>query len=72
MYANPCNQGLFCADAAAVPNCQGAQGCCSEFCDLNEANMCSGMGMGQECVPWFEEGMAPPGYDHVGGCVIPD
>ncbi len=23
-------------------------------------------------VPWYEEGMAPPGYEHVGGCAIPD
>ena len=71
-YANSCNQGLFCAAADAVPNCQGAQGCCSEFCDVNEANMCSGAAMGQECVPWYEEGMAPPGYEHVGGCAIPE
>ena len=71
-FANSCNQGLFCAAADAVPNCQGSQGCCSEFCDVNEANMCSGAGSGQECVAWFEEGMAPPGYEHVGGCAIPE
>jgi hypothetical protein len=71
-FVNSCNQGLFCADAAAVPNCQGSQGCCSPFCDLNNMNNdCPGAADGQECVPWYEMGMAPPGYEHVGGCAIP-
>ncbi len=71
-YVNSCNQGLFCADAQAVPNCQGAQGCCSPFCDLNEVNTCPGKDQGQECVPWFEMDMVPPGYEAVGGCAIPE
>jgi hypothetical protein len=70
-YFNSCAQGLFCADAASVPGCQGAQGCCSEFCNLDEPNTCSGIDGGQECIPWFEENNAPPGYEHVGGCGIP-
>lgn len=70
-YVNSCNQGLFCAAAEAVPGCAGSQGCCSEFCDVNQPNTCSGMGGGQECVPWFAMGDAPPGYEDVGGCAIP-
>lgn len=69
-FINVCDPGLFCADAASVPGCN-AGGCCSEFCDINEPNTCSGMGDGQECIPWYNEGEAPPGYDHVGGCSLP-
>ena len=70
-YANSCNHGLFCAAADAVPGCQGSQGCCSEFCDVDEPNTCAGKDEGQECLPWWEN-MAPPGYEHVGGCAIPE
>jgi hypothetical protein len=72
-YLNACDPGLFCALADAVPGCT-APGCCSEYCDLTEdepgAN-CSGAAMGQECLPAFEEGESPPGYNHVGVCAIP-
>jgi hypothetical protein len=64
-----CNQGLFCADAGIVLNC-GSQGCCSEFCDVNEPNTCAGMDDAQLCIPWWEEGL-PPELAHVGGCAIP-
>ncbi|MCB9703657.1 MAG: hypothetical protein H6711_17310 [Myxococcales bacterium] len=68
-YINVCDPGLFCADASVVPGCQAA-GCCSEYCDINLPNTCAGAPE-QECVPWYEEGMAPPGLEHVGGCAIP-
>ena len=71
-YANSCNQGLFCAGTDHVPGCQGSQGCCSEYCDLDEPNTCAGKDGGQECVPWWEENMAPDGFEHVGGCAIPE
>jgi hypothetical protein len=29
------------------------------------------MGAGQECTPYYEENQAPPGYENVGVCVIP-
>jgi hypothetical protein len=73
-YLNVCNPGLFCAGAAGVPGCQGSQGCCSEFCSLSHPDgneQCTGSGGGQNCVPWFEDGQAPPAYLDVGGCVIP-
>lgn len=69
-FINVCDPGLFCADPATVPDCQ-AGGCCSEFCDINMPNTCSGKDGGQECVPWYDMGMAPPGLEHVGGCAIP-
>lgn len=69
-FINVCDPGLFCADPTDVPGCN-AGGCCSEFCDINLPNTCSGMGGGQECIPWYEDGEAPPGLGHVGACAIP-
>jgi hypothetical protein len=73
-YLNVCNPGLFCAAAGGVPNCQGASGCCSEFCSLTDPagdSQCQGAGGGQQCTAFFEAGQAPPDYLDVGVCVIP-
>lgn len=73
-FANVCQPGLFCANAAGVPNCQGAQGCCSEFCDFSDPNAtmgCAGFAGGQECLAWYAEGEAPPGLEDVGACATP-
>ncbi|HWB80595.1 MAG TPA: ribulose phosphate epimerase [Nannocystaceae bacterium] len=73
-FINVCDPGLFCANADIVPNCAGASGCCSSFCDLTDPDAtanCPGNAGGQECVPWYEEGQAPPGFDDVGACGIP-
>jgi Ca-activated chloride channel family protein len=74
-YINVCDPGLFCTNADNVPGCGASIGCCSEFCDVSnpDADMtCSGFDDGQQCVPWFEEGEAPPGFDDVGACSLPD
>ncbi|MCX4246097.1 ribulose phosphate epimerase [Paraliomyxa miuraensis] len=71
-YLNACDPGLFCANADVVPGCAGAVGCCSEFCDLSDADPDAGCSlMGQACEPWFEMGAEPPGLEHVGACVLP-
>ncbi|MEZ4383202.1 MAG: ribulose phosphate epimerase [Nannocystaceae bacterium] len=67
-YANACDPGLMCIDAGYVPNCQ-AGGCCTPFCDTVDGPACPGQG--QECLPWYEEGMEEPGYETVGVCGIP-
>jgi hypothetical protein len=69
-FLNVCDPGLFCATAESVPGCNSAA-CCSEFCDLNDPGVCSGAVGGQECVAWYEEGQAPPGFEHIGACAIP-
>ena len=28
-------------------------------------------GATQECISWYEEGVAPPGFENVGICAIP-
>jgi hypothetical protein len=74
-YLNTCPPGLFCADAADVPGCQGAFGCCSEFCTLSHPDgdqQCNGAADGQKCLPWFDHGQAPPGADDIGGCLLPN
>ena len=70
-YFNVCDVGLYCANSNVVPDCV-ATGCCTEYCDITDPDaMCTGAAGGAECVPWWDEGMAPPGFEHVGGCIIP-
>jgi hypothetical protein len=70
---NKCDPGLFCAPAETVPGCGATAGCCSEFCDLSDADpdaACSGHAQGQTCLPWFQGEGAPPGLETLGACGI--
>ena len=67
-YANACDPGLMCVEPEHVPDCMTG-GCCTPFCDTTMPNACPGDG--QECIPWFEEGMAPEGYENIGVCGVP-
>ena len=72
-YANACALGLYCADATVVPGCEGPQGCCQHFCDLEQpaATQCIGYPL-EDCLPWYDEGEAPyPQYETLGACAIP-
>jgi Ca-activated chloride channel family protein len=74
-YMNACDPGLFCAGTDMVPGCVDPVGCCSDYCDLGDADAsatCEGFLDGQVCLPWYEEGTAPDGLDHVGACALPD
>jgi hypothetical protein len=70
-YINVCDKGLMCANPMLGSECDPAAiGCCLPFCPLDEVpSMCPGAG--QECIPWYEDGTAPPGFDNVGICGIP-
>ncbi|WP_434427892.1 ribulose phosphate epimerase [Nannocystis pusilla] len=71
-FLNVCDPGLLCAAATNVPGCD-APGCCTEFCDLSLAQSMPGMCSGapdQECLPFFDQGTAPPGLEDVGLCGI--
>jgi hypothetical protein len=71
-FLNSCDPGLFCGGADGVPDCVAGSGCCTEFCDLTDPDPGVACTLaGADCVPWFEAGSAPPGLDHVGGCLIP-
>lgn len=70
-FINDCAAGLGCFQAEALPNCEGSS-CCSAFCDLNLGDgPCEASLPDTICVPFFEQGTAPPGYDDVGVCVLP-
>lgn len=70
-YINACDPGLFCANAEMVPGCSGAQGCCTHFCPVG-SNVCAGLDSAMDCVPFFEPGAGPPGFENVGACVLPE
>ena len=67
-YINDCQAGLGCLTADVLPNCNGSA-CCGSWCSVSEAAPCPTMGT--ECTSFFEEGMAPPGYEDVGVCILP-
>jgi hypothetical protein len=64
-YANACDAGNLCLNGEYVEGCS-AQACCSAFCDLDTPT-CPGT---MQCAPWFEQGMAPAGFEDLGICVI--
>ena len=69
-FANACDPGLLCLIPELAAECDPqALGCCLPFCDLSLPNACPGQG--QQCLPWFEQGQAPPGLENVGVCGIP-
>lgn len=72
-YFNVCDPGLYCAAADVLPNCVGSTGCCTEYCDVMDANAsCAGAADGVECVPWWGDGVVPPpGMDSIGACIMP-
>ncbi|MFO7565638.1 MAG: hypothetical protein R6X02_23550 [Enhygromyxa sp.] len=66
-FINDCAPLNLCVSAELLPACEGGS-CCAAYCDLDEG-ACD---PGTSCVAFFEEGSAPPGYEHVGVCVSPD
>lgn len=68
-YANACDPGLVCLGPEYAAECDPmAPGCCIPLCDTS-APTCPGQG--QECLPWYTMGMAPPGLNNVGVCTLP-
>jgi hypothetical protein len=69
-FINQCQAGLFCTAAENLAMCDAASGsCCTPYCAVSGGNEpCND---GEECTAFFEQGMAPPGYEDVGVCVVP-
>lgn len=69
-FINGCDPGNACIQPDIVgPDCPaGSPACCTDFCSV-AAPGCTLAG--QECIPWFEEGSAPPQYQDVGICSVP-
>ena len=69
-YINQCQKGSFCANPALVEGCSAESGCCTPYCSVMEGDApCQPM---EDCEPFFVPGMAPPGYEDVGVCAIPE
>jgi hypothetical protein len=69
-FINDCVAGSGCITAEELPSCAGSA-CCSPWCDLDLGDQLCAVLPGTACVPFFEQGTAPPGYDHIGVCLVP-
>jgi hypothetical protein len=67
-FINDCAAGLGCMPAELLPDCFGSA-CCASYCSLMVGAACAQPGT--ECSAFFEEGMAPLGYEDVGVCILP-
>jgi hypothetical protein len=65
-FVNDCAPLNMCATAEVLPSCEGSS-CCAAFCDVNLPACADGT----ECAAFFEDGTAPPRYEHVGVCIMP-
>lgn len=75
-FLNVCDPGTLCGDATMLPDCEGAAGCCTPFCDADAAvDPCDAQYPGTVCVPWWEEGQEPEptcvDTGTVGACLLP-
>jgi hypothetical protein len=73
--SNPqdCGAGHACVGASAFSSCAGTS-CCTWLCDHTDGSAdatCEALDPVQRCEPWYAEGQAPIGYEHVGACVVP-
>ncbi len=64
-FINACDPGTVCTVAEDVGLCGEAFQCCTPFCDLAAPNCPADT----SCVPAFEDGSAPPGFESVGICL---
>jgi hypothetical protein len=69
-YVNDCAAGNGCVPAEALPSCAG-EACCTLFCNIEQGDQQCEALPGTSCVPFFEEGQAPPGYELLGLCALP-
>jgi hypothetical protein len=67
-FTNDCAAGLVCLGSTVFPDCADAS-CCGSFCSVMAGAPCPQMGT--ECSAFFEQGMAPLGYEDVGVCILP-
>lgn len=64
-----CSAGQVCMDGEWLPDCAGS--CCTPYCALSLGDEACAVLPGTSCVPFFEQGMAPAGYEDIGACLMP-
>lgn len=69
-YINDCAPGSTCVQGEALPACAGSA-CCTQFCSLEVGDPGCAAAPETSCVPFFDDGFAPPEYLDVGGCLLP-
>jgi hypothetical protein len=69
-FINDCAEGYGCITADVLPSCAGSA-CCVPWCDLDLVDPSCEALPGTTCVSFFEQGMAPPGYENLGVCIVP-
>jgi hypothetical protein len=69
-FINDCAPGNMCIDGSTLPEC-AEPACCTSFCDVTLGDAQCDVLPGTVCVPFFEEGLAPEGYEHIGVCTLP-
>jgi hypothetical protein len=75
LWSSDCAPGLVCLAADALPTCVGEDGCCTAVCDATADDAdapCSAIDPAATCRPWYADGQAPWGLDHVGVCITDD
>ncbi|KIG17538.1 hypothetical protein DB30_03239 [Enhygromyxa salina] len=66
-FINDCVPGNLCVDATVLPDCMGTA-CCTSFCNLEFGPGQCDAQPGTACMEFWEQGMAPLGYEQVGVC----
>lgn len=72
-YDGACDSGLGCVPANELTACDGAVGCCTPYCDLDDLMAdatCQGFDPTHTCQPWYAAGQAPSGYESLGACKL--
>ncbi len=68
-FINVCDPGNVCIDSTFGPECDPQTlGCCMPVCDTT-APVCPHPDL--QCLPWYEPGAAPAGYETLGVCRLP-
>jgi hypothetical protein len=74
-FSHDCGAGSYCAEVEDVPGCEGDDGCCTPFCDVDAPDECDAITPGTACVPWFDTGRGAPDScgpaTLVGACILP-
>ncbi|EDM77707.1 hypothetical protein PPSIR1_38621 [Plesiocystis pacifica SIR-1] len=71
MFTNDCMGGSLCLTGELFNLCEGAN-CCAEYCSIAGGDgPCTEEEDAHVCVPFFEEGRAPEGWEDVGVCILP-